>query len=161
MTLRTKRRLLWGLNALFALVLVGAGGGLVLAPLDEPAPPVSPRPDPVTQKPAEPPEPPPLSAYAAAWQRDLQRPLYDPVPPVVIRKPPPPPKPPPLALQGTIVEPGFAFAVLVTKDGRQRTVRVGQEVDGAELVRVTSDAAVVRFDGREHTLQAPKRGEGR
>jgi hypothetical protein len=158
MTLRAKKRLLWTLSGALALGLVATAGGMALAPLKVPTPGAPPRPGLDRETPPEPGEPVPLSAYAAAYERNLQRPLYDPKPPVVVKRPPPPPKPPPVTLKGTMVEPGFVFAVFRTQDGRQRTVRVGEEVEGAELVGVTPGAAVLRFEGREHTLQAPKVG---
>jgi hypothetical protein len=101
---------------------------------------------------------PPLEQYLSVCGRDLRKPLFDePGPPL----PPAEPKPKPrLRLTGTAVEPGFTYAVFSTGSGQTKLVRIGQSVDGAEVVAIEVDSATVRFDGQLIRLTAEKKGTG-
>lgn len=157
MTLRTQRRLLWAVAALLALASAGAGTGLVLWPLNPlesasgPAAAAADAPE-ETNSDAS-----PLSAYAVIYERDLQRPLFDPKPAAPKKKPPPKPT---VILVGTVIAPGAARAVLKTKAGRIKMATVGQTVDGAEVLEVTADSATIRFAGHTHTLAIQKGAPG-
>lgn len=57
---------------------------------------------------------------------------------------PPPPAPPTLSLVGTVVlEDGRGLAALAGQGGESRVVRVGEEMDGFRVVRVTSGTATL------------------
>jgi len=93
----------------------------------------------------------PLADYAAIWGGNPRGSIY-----------PPPPPPPPVArkkkpltvrLTGTVVEPGFTYAILCGKSGQSKFVAIGQSLDGAEVVEVAADSATVRFDGESIVLK--------
>ena len=157
MTLRTQRRLLWGLNAALALGVVACAAGLFLVPVERFDAEGATTSVGVAGVPAAPGEALPLSAYAVIHARNLQRPLYDPKP--VVTKPPPPPKPT-VTLVGTVIEEGFTYALLKTKAGQVKMASVGQTVDGAEVVGIAADSATIRFVGRTHVLTMQKEGKG-
>jgi len=102
----------------------------------------------------------PLSDYADIWQRDLRKPLHDPKPVAKAAKPAPKPK---LAvrLMGTVLEPGFTYAMLRGKSGETKFVGVGQSLDGAEVVEVAVSSATVRFHGDLITLKIESEGQRR
>ena len=95
--------------------------------------------------------------YEAIYKKDIRRPLYDP-PPVVV-PPPVAPPPPPLTLQlmGTVLEPGFEYAIIRTGAGQEKLMTLGETLDGAELLRVDEITATVRFAGQERTLKVQKK----
>jgi len=99
----------------------------------------------------------PLDQYEAIYTKDVRRPLYDP-PPVIV-PPPATPPPPPLTLQllGTVLEPGFEYAVVRTGAGQEKLMTVGETLDGAELLRLDAAAATVRFAQQERTLKVQKK----
>jgi len=157
MTLRTQRRLLWTAAALLALASAGAGAGFVLWPLEPlasasgPAAAAADAPEETSSDAS------PLSAYAVIYERDLQRPLFDPKPVAPKKKPPPEPT---VTLVGTVIAPGAARAVLKTKGGQIKMATIGQTVDGAEVLEVTVDSATIRFAGHTHTLAIQKKAGG-
>jgi len=158
MTLRTQRRLLWTAAALLALASAGAGLGLALSPLERLEKSGGARAA-SAEAPAETAdEASPLSAYAVIYERDLQRPLFDPKPVAPKKKPPPKPT---VTLVGTVIAPNGARAVLKTNAGRIKMATVGQTVDGAEVLEVTADSATIRFAGHTHTLAIQKKAGGR
>ena len=55
-----------------------------------------------------------------------------------------------LRLLGTVVLPGGGLAAIAGQTGESRVVRVGQEIDGFRLVRVTPGKA--RLEGNDTTL---------
>jgi len=95
----------------------------------------------------------PLDQYDVICAKDVRRPLYDP-PPVVVPEPVAPP-PPPLTLRllGTVLEPGFEFAIVRAGAGQEVLMAVGDILDGAELLRLDETTATVRFAEQERTLQ--------
>ena len=158
MTLRTQRRLLWTAAALLALASAGAGLGFVLWPLERLEESGG-----AVGASAETPEETageasPLSAYAVIYERDLQRPLFDPKPAAPEKKPPPKPT---VTLVGTVIAPNGARAVLKTQGGQIKMATVGQTVEGAEVLEVTADSATIRFAGHTHTLAIQKKAGGR
>jgi len=157
MTLRTQRRLLWTAAAGLALASAAAGLGFVLWPLERIEAAGSPAAA-TAQAPEETGgEASPLSAYAVIYERDLQRPLFDPKPAAPEKKPPPKPT---VTLVGTVIAPGAARAVLKTKAGRIKMASVGQTVDGAEVLEVAADSATIRFAGHTYTLTIQKGSGG-
>ena len=87
-----------------------------------------------------------------AWTaRRFQGPLFD--PPPAVQPPAPPPTPPPLVLRGTVAEGEQSRAFVASRDGTAHVLRVGDELDGAELAAVAADHAVFRFQGVEHRLE--------
>ncbi len=155
MTLHTQNRMLWTLDVLLALAVVAGGAGLALWPIGrfeddgvaEGVPPAA------TQAAADL----PLSAYAVLYDKDLLRPLYDAAPTVAAKTPPPKPT---VTLVGTVIEQGFTYAMLRTKDGQVKMVAAGQTVEGAEVTEITSDSTTVRFGGQTHTLKIQKGESG-
>jgi hypothetical protein len=99
----------------------------------------------------------PLDQYDVIYAKDVRRPLYDP-PPVVV-PPPAAPPPPPLTLQlmGTVLEPGFEYAIVRTGAGQEKLMTVGETLDGAELLRLDVTTATVRFVQQERTLKVQKK----
>ncbi len=154
-TIHDWRRLLLGVNVALAAALVASAAGLVLLPLEtvdaDRERPVAQRQDLPTARPAAG----PLADYAVIYQRDLLRPLYDPKPVVKVTPKPQPPKLP-VTLVGTVLEPGFSYGMFKTRDGRTKFVRVGQAVEGAELLAITDNEATVKFGGREIVLKVQK-----
>jgi len=97
----------------------------------------------------------PLGYYAVIWQKDLRRPLYDPPPVAVIRKKPAKSKLR-IKLVGTVIEPGFSYAIVKTDSGQTRLVAVGQSAEGAEVVSVRDGTATIRFAGEVRQLTVEK-----
>ena len=93
-----------------------------------------------------------LSAYAAIYQRDLRRPLFDLRPAPEVK---PEPKKPQLTLRlmGTAVEPGHTYAFFRITTGQVKMLTVGQAVDGAEVLAIEEGMAKVSFDGQVVTLK--------
>jgi hypothetical protein len=152
MTLRSKKHLLWLLSASLAAAGLGSVLALALVPIGEP--------DPASLAPAAPQSVVPparktaVIAYDAIGKRNLQQPLYDSAAPNQ-----PPPKPT-VKLVGTVLEPGFTYAMLKTKDGQVKGVSVGETVDGAEVTEVKVDSVTVKFAGEMHTLKVESPGAG-
>jgi hypothetical protein len=156
MTDRSRRRLLWLLNA-----LMGAGIVLVVASAMLPVeagPPAAP-PSLLVRPPTTAPAGTGLlglPAYIAALSRDLQQPLFD--------KPPAPPPsagpaaPPPVVLEGTAIDAGGRFAVFRLASGQSQLLAVGQSILGVDLISVTAKSATVRWQGQTLTLQVPAGG---
>jgi hypothetical protein len=152
MTLRTQKRLLWTLNAVLAAAIVGSAAGFLCWPLPKfdagpAAPPTAPRAATAKDRPL-------LSAYAVIYQQDLLAPLWD----VVETKAPPPQ--PAVTLAGTVIQPGFTYALLKNKAGEIKWVAVGQALDGAEVLEIAADSAVIRFGGSTYTLKIQKERSG-
>jgi hypothetical protein len=99
---------------------------------------------------AKPPEVKPLAYYAVIHQRNLLKPIFD---ETAAAKAPPKLE---VTLEGTALEPGFTYGMFRTKDGRVKFVSVGQTIEGAELLSVTSGQATLRYQGQEITLTAEK-----
>jgi hypothetical protein len=100
----------------------------------------------------------PVERYAVLHRRPLRRPLYDPKP-VVVKVERKPPRPFPATLTGTAVDPTFTAAFFQTRRGRTEMVAVGQKIEGAEVLRIGPDSAVIRWHGEEKTVKVA--GEGR
>lgn len=155
MTPRTQLGFLWAVCGLLALAAAGSAAAFFAWPLETcgPADAEVPAEDapgrPAAGRPA-------LSSYSVMWERDLQRPLFDPAP--VVATPSPPPKPP-LKLVGTVIEPRLSYALLKDKAGQTKMVGAGQSHEGLEVIEVTADAARVRFAGTEHVLKVEKEGQ--
>ena len=98
-----------------------------------------------------------LADYAAIYQRDLRRPLFDPRLVEVVVKPPPAPKPT-FTLTGTVTEPGFTYALFRTRAGETKLVSVGESVEGAEVLAIGENAATVSFAGQTLELTVQKEG---
>ena len=98
----------------------------------------------------------PLSDYSVIHERDWRRPLQD---AKVVVKAPPKKDPPKLkfTLVGTVLEPDFQYGFFRNKGGQTRIVRVGQTVDGAVVVEIKPDSAVVKKDGFEIELEVKKK----
>jgi hypothetical protein len=158
MTLRRTRRFLWTLCGALALAVVVTGAGLVAWPLEGPGDGTAASPtaggNPITGTTRERLS---LSAYACLWEKDLQRPLYDPAPAVAKPKPPPVPG---VTLVGTVIEEGFTYALLKTKAGQVKMVSVGQTVEGAQVLVITANSTTIRLGGHEHVLKIEKETKG-
>jgi len=136
-----------------ALALLGAGYAFVrlLAPLPPWNPPQLATPERDVHS-ADELRPLSESELAVIWQRDLRQSVVDAPPPRVT-----PPEAPKLAVQliGTVIEPQRRFGLFVT--GRNQTIvkRVGERVDGFEVVAIERGQATLRQGQREYTLKAP------
>ncbi|MCX5647499.1 MAG: hypothetical protein NTX40_00135 [Planctomycetota bacterium] len=150
---RTQRRLLWTLSATLGLGLVAAVLGLGVLPVEfGPATADAPglRGEALAPRQVE-----PLSAFAAIFERDLRRPLYDPSP--AAKADPPPPPRPQVDLVGTAVEPGYTYAFLKTGGGKVKMVGLGQEADGVKVTAIAVGAATIEFQGRTYALEVQKK----
>ena len=92
----------------------------------------------------------PLESYSAVWQRSLRNPLFDAPPPKEAAKPPP--SPPNVRLVFTAVEPGAGMATFRTAAGELRTVSIGESIDGAVLLEVTQNSAILQVSGEKVTM---------
>jgi hypothetical protein len=90
---------------------------------------------------------------AVIHERPLRRPLYDPSP-----QPEPEPEQPKLEIEliGTAIEPGFTYAMFRTSGGEQKLVRIGDRIEGAELLSVRSGEADLSFHQETVTLRLEK-----
>jgi hypothetical protein len=157
MTLRKRRRILIMVNLLLSVVLVGIGSALVLIPVDEPSGRQVSGKKAVGLSKIMPPVNEPLSAYAAICQRELRKPLFDSKPSAVSTAKAPPPKPQlTVTLTGTVIEPGFTYAMLRGKSGQVKFVSVGQAIDDAEVTEITPNSVTVKFHGDSITLKVNK-----
>jgi len=154
MTQHRRKQLLYALNATLAVGVVLAFVA-TFAPLDQAPPVVAKGP---STRPASDPQDRllPLAAYSVIYQKDLRRPLVEPVArgPVVPRN-----EGLRVVLVGTAVamRPGGpSSAVFQLSTGQTRTVDVGEEIDGAKLVAVTETTATLDVGGERVTLEKPR-----
>ncbi len=98
----------------------------------------------------------PLSDYSVIHKRNWRRPLQD---PKLVKKAPPKKNPPKLefTLVGTALEPGFQYGIFRTKGKQTKFVRIGQSIDGAVVVEIKLESAVVRKEGVEIKLEVKKK----
>jgi len=156
-TLRKRRRILITVNFLLSAALVAVGCGFVFVPIDERAEAqTSGRKtaeiSQIVDRTAE-----PLRTYSGIYRRELRKPLFDPKPTVVTKVKAAPPKPKlTVILTGTVIEPGFTYAMLRGKSGSVKFVSVGQTFENAEVMAVTADSATVKFHGEEIRLKVRK-----
>lgn len=106
------------------------------------------------QTPAEP----PLASFAAAFSKDLRRPLYDP-PPAAAPRSAATSKPAALGvtLAGTILDPLRPQALFVTTGGKTELKAVGEKTGGAEVLAIERESATLLHNGRKVTLRVPAR----
>jgi len=97
----------------------------------------------------------PSDAYAAIYQSDLRKPLFD--PPATEATPiAKPAQPMPLRLIGTVMEKGFTYAVFKTLTGDTKTLGIGESLEGVEVVSVDATSATVRYAGQSSTMPVEK-----
>ena len=159
--LRKRRRMLIVVNLLLLAGLAATGYAIVLMPIDEPVERQAPGEKDAELSEIMVPAAEPLSAYTAIYQRELRKPLFDRKLTAVARVKAPPPKPKPkltVTLTGTVIEPGFTYAMLRGKSGQVKFVSVGQTLDKAEVTAVTANSATVKFHGDSITLKVNKGG---
>jgi hypothetical protein len=153
-TQRERKRLLWAANVAMAAAVVavvaGAWWPLDLGAPRGAAPARTPKALPTLTPSLKDPE-----EYAVIYQRDLRRPLFD-APPVVATTAPAPPPPMPVRLTGTVVEPGFSFAMFRSGTGESRMASAGEVIDGVEVVSIGDANVTVRFAGQVITLKVEK-----
>ena len=157
--LRKRRRILILVNLLLSATLVATGYALVFVPIDEPveqqnsgkkSAEISELMDPAAR---------PLSTYAVIYKRQLRKPLFDPKSKTVAGAKAAPPKPKlTVTLTGTVIEPGFTYAMLRGKSGEVKFVGIGQTIDNAEVTAVGANSATVKFHGDSITLKVKKGG---
>lgn len=154
-TTNKRKKLMYVVNAALALA-VAAAIAYPFMPLAEPAPPE--KPPRVGDGPAGPLQQgaPPLAAYDVIYQRNLRQPLTD--RPIVQEEPITKVENTSLKLVliGTVVEPHNSFAIFSLPGGTIKTIAVGEKIDGAELVSVTTKTATVRHLGKPVTLSIRK-----
>ena len=157
--LRKRRRILITVNLLLSAALAAIGYAIVLVPIDSAVEQQAGGAktavlSDIMDRAAE-----PLSAYAAIYKRPLRKPLFDPKPGVAAGAKAAPPKPKlTVTLTGTVIEPGFTYAMLRGKSGQVKFVAVGQTIDSAEVTAITNGSATVKFHGDSITLQVNKGG---
>ena len=157
MTLRQRKRMLWTINVALATAIVVTVAAAALLPLAAAPQDAGPNDPAKGEAKVQAPRTGPLEAYAGIYRRDLRKPLYDvkAVPAIT------PPKPKPkmtVALVGTALEPGFTYGMFRTKSGQTKLVRVGETVEGVEVLQIAQESATVRFAGEVLELKVPKRG---
>jgi len=155
MTHRRRKRLLWLTIAALAAGTAVSAGGLLLAPLatfsgpgDRDGGDAGSGGGAARRARAE-----TLADYAAIYRRDLRKPLVDPkpvAPTVRLRRPKPKMT---VTLVGTAVEPGFTYAMFRTRGHGTKLVRVGETIEGVEVLSVATDSARVRFAGEVRELK--------
>jgi hypothetical protein len=96
----------------------------------------------------------PIQDFAVIYQKDVRKPLFDAKP--VAAEAPPPPK---LSarLTGTVVEPGYTYAIFRTSAGETKLVRIGQSIEGAEVTAINEASATVKYAGQELTLPVERK----
>jgi len=154
--LRRRKRVLIALNVLLVVWLTAIGLALVLTPADN----LSDRPKNINRKTAEHSQipdlsTPPLSAYVDICKRPLRKPLFDPKPiDIVQAKKTAPPKPRlTVTLVGTVLEPGFTYAMLRGKSEQMKFIGIGQSLDDAEVTAITARSVTLKFHGDSITLR--------
>jgi len=155
LTRHTQRRLLLLANAALVVAIAASLGAAAYLPLSAVG--EMPRTDaasPVAEGPSAP-RLAPLDTYRVIYQRDLNRPLFDPPPAPVVRAAPPAPQLT-LRLIGTVVEPGFTYGVFRTSGGQEKLVTPGETIDGAEVMAIGDGTATVRSHGRVLELKVEK-----
>ena len=101
----------------------------------------------------------PLTAYSSVWQRDLRKPLFDEATTTAAVSAPKTRLN--VTLMGTVVDPGYSYALLRSGSGQTKLVEIGQVIDGAELTEVNADTVTMKFGGETVTLQIQKQGGAR
>ncbi len=173
-----RRLMLSSVGASVAATL-GAIGWAWTAPVPSLPAPQKPRP---TETAADEPTPhKQVDLKAAYWSKRLQRPTIDPPPvvttpkpvaPTVVAPPKPPPTLPNVELLGTIIDSEQTYGIFQIGSGQTaastlvETLKPGDKLPGpnkgAELVSVTDNQAVVKYQGQEFTLKVkdvtPKKG---
>jgi hypothetical protein len=152
MTLRQKRLTLWLTAAALSAVAAGAIAYSVLVPIDLPQIASKAPRGPVRAAATE-----PAVDFQALEDLDLRRPIVDPVttsPAAVAQAAYAPPLPVRL-VTGTVVEPGYSYAVLSMTNGKTVLEKVGDRVSGAEVVAVNDGSVTLNYFGRTVTLHTP------
>jgi hypothetical protein len=148
-------------NLLLAASLAAMACMLVITPIDAPAEPQRAEPGNESIADISDHAPRPLSAYAEIHKRLLRKPLFDPKPAAIAAraKKAPPPKPKlTLSLTGTVLEPGFTYAMLKGVSGQVKFVAIGQTLDNATVTAITANSATLKFHGDLITLQVNQGG---
>jgi len=96
-------------------------------------------------------------AYAIIHSRHYDKPLYDSKPVVAEKKPPPKPKLN-AKLVGTALDPGFTYGFFRDSHGQTKMIGVGQTIEGAKVLEIKRESAVVEFHGDTLTLIVEKEG---
>jgi hypothetical protein len=103
---------------------------------------------------------PTLKQFEPFWKRQMRRPLFDPPPNTPVASSATVQKPPSslgVRLLGTVTEPGRSVAMLMTTRGTIEIKAVGERLgdmpDGAEVVSVNTDRAVLRYHGETISLE--------
>jgi hypothetical protein len=156
MNVRQIRAILWALAALLTVSAV-ASALLLLLPSDPPRIEARGGDEPGAAAPSQAvrDEIPTLDAFEPILAATFDEPLVRPAP-EVLEEPAPEPAPAaasasvPFRLAGTV---GTTLAVLRADDGRIEVRRVGQSVDGVEILSVEAGRATVRHNGQVHLLE--------
>lgn len=157
-TVRRRRRVLILVNIVLALALCGGVPMLALAPVESRRPAEEPDVVVAAKSPSDrAPTARALSEYACIYQRSLRKPLFDVVAaPLAVVAPPKPPMT--VTAVGTVMEPGFTYAMLRDKGGKVRYAAVGEEVDGVKVLVIGESGVTVEFAGDRIELSVGKGG---
>ncbi len=101
---------------------------------------------------------PPLEEYAVIYSRDLRKPVFDIKPPDPIKVEPPKPKFK-ATLTGTVLEPGFTYALFRTSSGEDKLISVGQSIEDAEVTAIESETVTLNFHGDVLKLTVKQDGD--
>lgn len=156
LSIRTKRRLLLAANTAMAIAVVACIGWCFIPPDISSQNPSQSRTAGITANPVEK-TPPPPEEYAAIYSRDLRKPVFDIKPPDPIKVEPPKPKFK-ATLTGTVLEPGFTYALFRTSSGDDKLVSVGQSIEDAEVTAIESETVTLNFHGDVLKLTVKKDG---
>ncbi len=99
----------------------------------------------------------PLSSYAIVHKRNLRKPLFDPKPIKVVKHAPPKPMLT-VSLVGTVLEPGFTYAILKNRSGKTKFVDKGEVYEDVKVTEITSNSVTIIFNGETITLHKNDKG---
>ena len=98
----------------------------------------------------------PLKHYEVIWQRNLRRPIFDPPPVIRVKVSPPKPKLK-VRLVGTVLEPGFTYAIFTDSGGKTVLKRIGESIQGARVESISDGRVTVALAGRTLILKVEKK----
>ena len=156
MSFRSRKRLLWSANVVFTLGILSCSAVMIFLPMD---PRVTRLPEQkksemskasgtsAAQKVA------PLEKYAAIYQRDLRKPLFDAAPGV--SDPSKPKRTLAVTFVGMAEDPGLTYGFFRDSHGNVLLVRIGQKIEEAEVMSIVDGVATLKFEGDLVTLSLP------
>lgn len=152
MKTRTIRIILWGTAGGFLWATISSVAIAYLLPYEEVPTQTARSSDPSHTTAAIENQSPDLAQFTKAWSLHLQRPLYDSPAPNTPTSPAKQPKVLSARLAGTVVEPGHSVAMFVS-GGKIELKGIGDKIDQAEVLTITSTGVSLRHRGKEIDLK--------